>query len=80
MPRLSKFDLESAPDDVKPIFKAIYEKRGNIPNMFRTMAHRPEILKTMDAHFKAVMAPTTLSVRLKELVVLRVSEINGCDY
>jgi len=80
MARLSKFDLDSAPPDAKPIFKSIFEKRGNIPNMFRTMAHRPEILKTMDAHFKAVMAPTTLSVRLKELLVLRVSEINGCDY
>jgi alkylhydroperoxidase family enzyme len=80
MPRLSKLDLDNAPPDVKPIFEAIYQKRGNIPNMFRTMGHRPEILKTMDAHFKAVMAPTTLSVRLKELVVLRVSEINGCDY
>ena len=80
MARLSKFDLDSAPEDAKPIFKAIFEKRGNIPNMFRTMAHRPEILKTMDAHFKAVMAATTLSVRLKELVVLRASEINGCDY
>ena len=80
MARLSKLDLETAPPDVKPIFQAIFEKRGNIPNMFRTMAHRPEIVKTMDAHFKAVMAPTTLSVRLKELVVLRVSELNGCDY
>jgi alkylhydroperoxidase family enzyme len=80
MARLSKLDLDSAPPDVKPIFEAIHQKRGNIPNMFRTMAHRPEILKTMDAHFKAVMALTTLSVRLKELVVLRVSEINGCDY
>ena len=80
MPRLSKLDIETAPADVKPIFQAIFAKRGNIPNMFRTMAHAPEILKTMDAHFKAVMARTTLSVRLKELVVLRVSELNGCDY
>ena len=80
MARLSKLNLDSAPPDVKPVFEGMLAKRGNIPNMFRTMAHRPEILKTMDAHFKAVMAPTTLSVRLKELVVLRASEINGCDY
>ena len=80
MPRLSKLDVDSAPPDMKEIFEGMIRKRGNVPNMFRTMAHRPEILKTMDAHFKAVMAPTTLSVRLKELVVLRASEINGCDY
>ncbi|MBI4565763.1 MAG: carboxymuconolactone decarboxylase family protein [Planctomycetes bacterium] len=80
MPRLSKVDPASAPPEVKPIFDAMLRQRGNVPNMYRTMAHRPEILTTMAAHFKAVMAPTTLSSRLKELVVLRVSAINGCDY
>lgn len=80
MSRLSKVDVDAAPPDVKPVFQAMVEKRGNVPNMYRTMAMRPEILKTMHEHFRTVMAATTLSVRLKELVVLRVSEINGCDY
>ncbi len=80
MPRLKKIDDAGATDEVRPVFDEVRKARGNVPNMFRTMAHRPEILRTMAAHFRAVMAPSTLSARLKELVVLRVSEMNGCEY
>ncbi len=80
MPRIPKLDVETAPDNVKPVFEEIRRARGNVPNMFRTMGHRPEILQTMAAHFRSVMSPSTLSVRLKELVVLRVSEMNQTGY
>jgi len=48
--------------------------------MFRTVAHRPEILRTLVAHWRAVLNTGTVSVKLKELVVVRTSQINGCDY
>jgi len=54
--------------------------RGNIPNMFRTVAHRPELLKTMIAHFRAVMETGTVSTKLKELLFVRTSQINRCEY
>jgi alkylhydroperoxidase family enzyme len=54
--------------------------RGNIPNMFRTAAHRPELLRTMIAHFRAVMETGTVPAKLKELVITRTSQINGCEY
>jgi alkylhydroperoxidase family enzyme len=54
--------------------------RGNIPNMFRTVAHRPEILKTMIAHFRAVVETGTVPQKLKELVIVRTSQINRCRY
>jgi len=48
--------------------------------MFRTAAHRPEILRTMIAHFRAVMNTGTLPAKLKELVIVRTSQINRCEY
>jgi alkylhydroperoxidase family enzyme len=48
--------------------------------MFRTMAHRPEIMRSMVAHFRAVMETGTLSQKLKELVIVRTSQINRCEY
>ena len=48
--------------------------------MFRTVAHRPEVLRTMIAHFRAVMETGTLPGKLKELLFVRVSQINHCDY
>jgi uncharacterized peroxidase-related enzyme len=48
--------------------------------MFRTVAHRPEILQTMIAHMEAVLNTGTLPTALKELVIVRTSQMNNCEY
>ncbi|MGH9393901.1 MAG: carboxymuconolactone decarboxylase family protein [Terriglobales bacterium] len=78
--RVSRLKTEDTPADVRPILEAIYQQRGNVPNMFRTAAHRPELLKTLLAHFRAVMETGTVAPKLKELVAVRVSQLNDCDY
>ena len=80
MPRISRLDRSQVTDDVAAIYDHFMKVRGNIPNMFRTVAHRPEILKTMIAHFRAVMETGTVSAKLKELVITRTSQINRCEY
>ena len=62
------------------IYEAYQQERGNVPNMFRTVAHRPEIFRTMIAHFRAVMNTGTVPAKLKELVIVRTSQINDCEY
>jgi alkylhydroperoxidase family enzyme len=34
----------------------------------------------MIAHFRAVMETGTVPVKLKELVIVRVSQLNACEY
>jgi len=80
MPRLSKRNREDLDDESLQIFDQFLAERGNIPNMFRTMAHRPEIMKTMTSHFRAVMNTGTVEKKLKELVGVRVSYLNRCEY
>jgi alkylhydroperoxidase family enzyme len=80
MPRLSKLSPEQAEDETREVFEVFLKERGKVPNMFRTVAHRPEILKTMTAHFRAVMTTGTLERKLKELISVRVSHLNVCDY
>src|SRR6202021_3321261 len=67
-----------------PEIAALYDKafaaRGNVPNMFRVMAHRPEIFSTMQAHFSAVLNTGTVSTKLKELIIVRTSQINVTPY
>ncbi len=65
---------------IQRIFESFYEARGNVPNLFRVMGRRPELLTTFNAHFAAVMGEGTLPVRLKELVAVRVSQVNRCEY
>jgi alkylhydroperoxidase family enzyme len=72
------------PDEVGPEARAVFERfrtqRGNIPNMFRTMALRPDIMLTAEAHLRAVFETGTVETRLKEMLAVRVSQINDCAY
>jgi uncharacterized peroxidase-related enzyme len=80
MSRISRLDRS----EVTPAMAALYDKafaqRGNVPNMFRVMAHRPEIFATMQAHFGAVLNTGTVSTKLKELLIVRTSQVNDTSY
>ena len=80
MPRITRLDKQQVDPETGKIYDLYLQERGNVPNMFRTAAHRPEIFRTMIAHFRAVMNTGTLSAKLKELVIVRTSQINRCEY
>lgn len=65
---------------IQEAFERFWETRGNVPNLFRVLALRPELFRTFDAHFDALLGEGTVSVRLKELVAVRVSQLNGSRY
>src|SRR4026207_688838 len=73
MGRISRLGPDQVGDDVKALFDLFLKERGNIPNMFRSVAHRPGSFTHMLAHFRAVMGPGTVTVALKEMVGVRVS-------
>ena len=62
------------------IYDRYLRDRGNVPNMFRTMAHRPEIFETIIAHMEAVLNTGSLPKALKELVIVRTSQLNRTPY
>lgn len=80
MSRLKKLTKDEVPDDVRSIYDHVGKTRGNVPNMFRSFAHRPAILKTMIAHLNAVTNEGSVPVRTKELVATLVSRLNHCEY
>jgi alkylhydroperoxidase family enzyme len=80
MARISKLTKDQVTGEVKDLYTKVGQQRGNVPNMFRMYAHRPEILKTMIAHMNAITNTGTVPVRTKELVATLVSRINGCEY
>ena len=80
MPRIPRIDRAQATPEVAEVYDRFMKERGNIPNMFRTVAHRPEIMRTMAEHLSAVINTGTVSVKLKELVILRTTQINRCEY
>jgi uncharacterized peroxidase-related enzyme len=80
MPRISRLDRNDVSEAVGEIYDRYMRQRGNVPNMFRTVAHRPQILQTMIAHMEAILNTGTLPTALKELVIVRTSQMNACEY
>jgi len=80
MSRISRLDRSQVSSGLAALYDQIFAQRGNVPNMFRTMAHRPEIFSTMMAHFAAVLNTGTVPVKLKELIIVRTSQINQTPY
>jgi uncharacterized peroxidase-related enzyme len=80
MTRISRLGRRDVSEAVGEIYDRYVRQRGNVPNMFRTVAHRPEILQTMIAHMEAVLNTGTLPTSLKELVIVRTSQMNNCEY
>ena len=80
MPRISRLDRSEVTPEMAAMFDKAFAQRGNVPNMFRVMAHRPEIFATMQAHFGAVLNTGTVSTKLKELIIVRTSQVNVTPY
>ncbi len=80
MPRIKPLDSGDVDPEMREVFARYQRDRGNIPNMFRTMAYRPEIAATADAHMQAIFNTGTVEKRLKEMLAVRVSQINDCVY
>jgi alkylhydroperoxidase family enzyme len=79
-PRLSRIEPDRAPEEVRPTFDAFLRERGKVPNLYRIAAHAPTIATRLAALQGAVMGPGEVPVLLKELLSVRVSHINLCEY
>lgn len=68
-------------DPLADEFLAGLEKKSQRANhFFRTMANRPEVLKSFVPLYGAVMGPGSVVRRTKELVYLACSFANECPY
>jgi uncharacterized peroxidase-related enzyme len=56
------------------------KKTGKPSHFFRTMANRPEVLKSFVPLYGAIMGPGLVERRIKELVYLATSFANECAY
>ena len=80
MARISRLDRGEVAPEVAELYDKVFAQRGNVPNMFRVMAHRAEIFATMQAHFAAVLNTGTVPTKLKELIIVRTSQVNETPY
>ena len=79
-PRLSRVAPDEAAEEVRPTFETFMRERGKVQNLYRIAAHAPRIASRLAELQSAVMGPGEVPVLLKELLSVRVSHINLCDY
>ncbi len=80
MPRIQPLNPENTAFNAQEVLKGLFLQRGSVPNMFRTLALRPEIMVASCNLLKAVLNTGTLEPRLKEMAIVRTSQINQCNY
>lgn len=69
------------PEDIRKIVTGIQEKIGFVPNVFLTLAHRPDELRAFMAYHDALMEKQSgLSKAEREMIVVATSNDNGCQY
>ena len=83
MTRIDLLETEDADDGVASLFAAAAQLLGRVPNSYRVLAHSPLIAKLL-LPFNAVLqregAGSVLTTKLKEMVVIKTSQLNGCKY
>jgi uncharacterized peroxidase-related enzyme len=79
MALVSYVSKDDTADAVRPIFEGMEKKLGAVPNVFRAMAHNPDMLQGFLA-LNSALARTKLDGKLRELAYIKASELNGCAY
>jgi len=76
MPRIALIQPAQATGEVKDIYEKTF--KGKPGNFQKALAHRPELLKNFLPFYASV--GRSLDRKLYELIYLRVSFLNQCNY
>jgi uncharacterized peroxidase-related enzyme len=73
--------LADLPDDIRARIETVQEKAGFIPNVFLTLAWRPDEFRAFMAYHDALMEKEGgLSPAEREMIVVATSSANECQY
>ena len=73
--------LAALPEDIRLRIKEVQDKAGFVPNVFLTLAHRPEEFRAFFAYHDALMLRDSgLTKGDREMIVVATSGANDCVY
>lgn len=74
-------ELKDLPEDIRATMLKVQEKAGFIPNVFLTLAHRPDEFRAFFAYHDALMLRESgLTKAEREMIVVATSGVNHCQY
>ncbi len=81
---ISRFPVPELSDldpDIQEIITTVSDKTGFIPNVFLTLAHRPDEFRAFFAYYNALMfRKGGLSKADREMIIVASSDTNDCQY
>ncbi len=80
MARISLIEEKDHPELAGLIDKIKAGRRGGLLNVYKLLLHAPALAETWLDHVGAVRWKTSLSGRLREVLVIRMAHVNGVDY
>ncbi|MBR0781261.1 peroxidase-related enzyme [Bradyrhizobium iriomotense] len=73
--------LDALPEDIRTRLLAVQEKSGFVPNVFLTLAYRPDEFRAFFAYHDALMEKDGgLTKAEREMIVVATSAANQCQY
>ncbi|MBR0706841.1 MULTISPECIES: peroxidase-related enzyme [Bradyrhizobium] len=73
--------LDTLPEDIRTRLLAVQEKSGFVPNVFLTLAYRPDEFRAFFAYHDALMEKDGgLTKAEREMIVVATSAANQCQY
>ena len=80
-PRFPVPPVDSLPEDIRSRLLAVQEKSGFIPNVFLTLAFRPDEFRAFFAYHDALMEKDGgVTKAEREMIVVATSSANQCQY
>jgi alkylhydroperoxidase family enzyme len=78
--RIEPIQADQASPVVRRIYESIERSGRTVSNVFKMLAHRPDVLRAYNQLTSAVWAEGALELRLRDLAYLRASILNGCEF
>jgi len=80
LPRLLPVTDDEADETQRALLESVRRPDGSVLNIFRTMAHHPDLARRWMVFANHVLGKSTLSPRVRELAILRIGWRCGSEY
>ncbi len=80
MARVKLLQKEEAQPKAREIYDKIEEGGARVLNLYRALAHNPNVLLNFTRLGNSLLSRAELSPKLRELVILRIARLTGSEY
>ena len=83
MSRIKMIDGDEVKGEVKLLFDAVTAMLGRVPNSYKVLGRVPLVSKLLlpfNASMQREGAGSLLTSKIKEMVIIKTSHINACNY